>query len=527
MKYFLLAGLAFACTLGAQSNPGTGSIEGHVFNSLTGQPVRKATVTLTAPQIRLVAEADAAGRFQFTALPPGSYKLSAAHSGFLDHAARRPITLGQDDHVTDAEIRLPPQGVITGHVLDEDDDPMGGALVTIFKQVYRDGRKHWGRLNTSSLANETGEYRFPNLSPGRYLVQAEDRRPAIDSQYGDYDLPDKHMTVYVPAYYPNAPSQDAALPLDVGIGAEVRGIDIHLFKRVIPPVFHVSGKVTGVPPDSQIEISVVLYSTDNAGHEGYASAMPPDYAFSTTVQPGQYAILASAHSGGWEAYATGSVTVAGNVTGVVVAMSPAPDITGRISLAESGSQVKLRGVRANLRRLGDRLGVPDVRSDAAGKLAFGKPGPPDHYRLEVDTRSLPDGCYVQKVKLGGQEVSADDFEIQTSAQLDIVLSHTAGTITGSVSDDDGKPFPNSSVTLIPPDGMSPPVRQSVDDNGKFKFTAVRPGRYKLFAWEEVDDGLWPDPEFRQKYENRATEITVGPSETQTAQLRVIAAEEMQ
>jgi hypothetical protein len=66
----------------------------------------------------------------------------------------------------------------------------------------------------------------------------------------------------------------------------------------------------------------------------------------------------------------------------------------------------------------------------------------------------------------------------------------------------------------------------VDDNGNFQFTGVRPGKYKLFAWEEVDNDLWQDPEFRKKYENRANEITVGPSETQNTQLRVIAAEEM-
>ena len=144
----------------------------------------------------------------------------------------------------------------------------------------------------------------------------------------------------------------------------------------------------------------------------------------------------------------------------------------------------------------------------------------------MNVRSIPDGCYVQEVKLGGQEVSADDFEVLTSSPLEIVLSNTAGKITGSVSDDDSKPFPNSSVTLIPSDGKSRPVRQFVDDGGSFKFTALRPGTYKLFAWEEVDDDVWQDPEFRKKYENRATEITIGPRETQNAQLPVIAAEEM-
>jgi hypothetical protein len=146
--------------------------------------------------------------------------------------------------------------------------------------------------------------------------------------------------------------------------------------------------------------------------------------------------------------------------------------------------------------------------------------------MNVDPRSIPDGCFIQEVKLGGQEVSRDDFEILASTQLELVLSSTAGTISGSVLDADGKPFPNAIVTLIPPDGKSRPVRQSADSESNFRFTGLRPGKYKLFAWEQVDNDLWPDPEFRKNYEDRATEIAVGPSETQTAQLRVIVAEEM-
>jgi uncharacterized protein (DUF2141 family) len=526
MKSLLLAGFVSACTLAAQPNPGAGSIEGHVFNSLTSAPVRKATVTLTTPQIRLVAETDADARFQFTGLPPGTYKISASHSGFLNRPARRPVRLGQDDHITDAEIRLPPQGVITGRVLDEDGDPVGGARVMLIKQVYRDGRKQWDRLNAITLANDAVEYRFPNLTPGRYLVEAETQRPMVDNRYGDRDLPDKPKMVYVPAYYPNAPSQQAALPVEVGVGAEVRGIDVHLFKLALPPLFHVSGKVTGMPPDSQVIIAVNLVPAGGAAFGGSTLARPPDYAFDLSLRPGQYTIFAHVYSGGPEAFATGTVTVARNVTNLVVTMSPPPDVTGRISLAESRSHVNLQGVRVTLGCPGPLGSSADVRSDTAGKLVFPKPISPGHCAIAVDVRSIPDGCFVQEVKLGGQDVSTNDLEILTSTQLEIVLSNKAGKVTGSVLDGDGKPFPNSSVTLIPQDGNSRPVRQSVDDDGAFKFTALRPGKYKLFAWEEVDDGVWQDPEFQKQYENRATEITVGPSETQSTQPRVIAADEM-
>src|SRR5450631_2730127 len=109
MMYFWLAGFVSTCALAAQSNPGEGYIGGHVFDSVTSAPIRKATVILTTPQvttrqIRLVADTDAAGKFQFTGLPPGTYRLSAGHSGFFDHPARRPVALGANDRAAQAEI---------------------------------------------------------------------------------------------------------------------------------------------------------------------------------------------------------------------------------------------------------------------------------------------------------------------------------------------------------------------------------------------------------------------------------------
>jgi protocatechuate 3,4-dioxygenase beta subunit len=522
MKYFLLAGFVSACTLAAQSNPGSASIEGCVFNSLTGAPLRKASVVLTAPAapIRLVADTDAEGKFRFVGLPPGTYRLSASRTGFLDRPTRRPIPLGPNDQVTDAEIRLPPQSVITGHVLDEDGEAVDRSRMAVFKQSYHNGSRQWELLNTVSETNDTGEYRISNLKPGRYLLQAYNTRPQIDNRYGN-----PPNMFYVPVYYPNVLSQEQALPVAVGVGAEVRGIDIHLFKLARPPSVRVRGKVTGLQAGSPVIVSVSLLPADGGPFGGgNALASPPEHAFELSAPPGQYTIIGNVYSGGPEAYGTGVLTVTGDVAGVVLAMNPAPDVTGRISLAESGAKVNLQGVRVALTRLSSSL-VSEVWSDAAGKFVFPKPVSSGHYAI-VNVRAIPDGCFIREVKFGGKEISWDDFEISASSELEIILSNTAGKIAGSVLDAEGKPFPGSSVTLIPPDGKSRPVRQSVDDAGNFQFTGVRPGKYKLLAWEEVDDDLWQDPEFGKDYESRATEITVGPSETQNAQLRVIAVDAM-
>src|ERR1041385_4745155 len=146
MKRFLLAALISAGLLGAQSDPGAGSIEGQVINLLTSAPVRKATVTLTASEVRLVADTDATGKFQFLALPPGTYRISATRSGFLERPARRVVTVGQGEQVRGAEIRLSPQGTLSGHILDEEGEPVDRARVWIYKQIYQYGRRLGDRL---------------------------------------------------------------------------------------------------------------------------------------------------------------------------------------------------------------------------------------------------------------------------------------------------------------------------------------------------------------------------------------------
>lgn len=106
-------------------------------------------------------------------------------------------------------------------------------------------------------------------------------------------------------------------------------------------------------------------------------------------------------------------------------------------------------------------------------------------------------------------------KILTSTHIDIVLSPSADTITGVASD-----YPGAIVTLIPSDPTAPPVKQIAGDDGQFTFTNLRPGEYRLYAWDQVDDDLWPDPDFRKRYDSTTVEITVAPRSTVNSKLRV-------
>src|SRR5947209_8088579 len=89
----LLAAFLLSIALAAQTPPDDRcTISGQVVNAATSEPLRRALVSLrrvdSSPgttNIRLTnaATSDSAGRFTFTGIEPGSYRLSAERSGFL------------------------------------------------------------------------------------------------------------------------------------------------------------------------------------------------------------------------------------------------------------------------------------------------------------------------------------------------------------------------------------------------------------------------------------------------------------
>ncbi|MBN9661430.1 MAG: carboxypeptidase regulatory-like domain-containing protein [Acidobacteria bacterium] len=522
MTRLLLAGFLAVRALAAQSSANPGSVDGLVLNSLTGAPVRKAIVDLdqVGGPIHLTAETDAAGQFQFTGLSAGAYRLSSSRAGYLPRPTKITLTLGSTGRATAPTIRLRPQGVITGRVLEDDGEPAPGAGVIVYRQVFRHGKKRWERINPAAMANEAGEYRISNLSPGTYLLQAHNRRQQANSHYGEPAETNPRPAYFIPAYHPNSPTQQSATPVQVGVGAELGSIDIHLLKVARPPSVHVKGKVTGVPGGPQTVVSVGLNPREEGGLGGRSvSANGPDYAFDLLVPPGEYTIHANVYSGGVEAFGSGTLSVAGDTEGVVVPMSPAPAVTGRILLAEPGVKVKLDGIQILILE-GDSSDGLAYRTDESGRFVLPPRLHPGRYGVVV-LGPLPPGYYARTVKLGGEVIEPEGFEITASAQLEILLSRTAGSITASVTDDQGTPVPVGVVTLMPEDPRAQLEKKDVDDKGQVHFTNLRPGKYRLHAWQEMEDDLWHDPEFRKQYDARAAQITVGPSETQSVQLKVI------
>jgi hypothetical protein len=84
------------------------------------------------------------------------------------------------------------------------------------------------------------------------------------------------------------------------------------------------------------------------------------------------------------------------------------------------------------------------------------------------------------------------------------------------------------VTLIPGEShRSIPwlyKTSNADQNGHFKMTGVRPGEYKILAWEEIESGAYQDPEFIKPHESAGKDVSMKESGHETVQLRAIPAE---
>ncbi len=168
----LVAGIALAQTPAAKP----GSIEGVVTNSVTNEPVKKAVVTLDDPKSHATrtASTDAEGHFQFDGVNPGAYSLAADRDGFQSSSqARRqipPVTVAEEQQVKDVALQLVPLATLSGHVLDDDGDPVVRAQVTVLNYVYNQGPKQFNQT-AFAQSNDLGEFEALNLPPGRYYIR--------------------------------------------------------------------------------------------------------------------------------------------------------------------------------------------------------------------------------------------------------------------------------------------------------------------------------------------------------------------
>ncbi len=569
----------------------SGVVVGRVVDATTGRPIAGAIVTLfgsaavdsprageglapTPPRLMT----NAGGQFVARGLRKGSLFLVVTKGGYVDatNAQRRPlgtaqrIDIREEQRITDVEVRMWRYAIITGTVLDEAGEPVVGARVQSYRQVFTAGRARYV-ASASASTDDRGMYRLPNVAPGEYQIAVASADVPIPP------APDGAPLLYPTTFYPASSSSAHASTVSVSSGEERAGVDIQIQPA---RAVRVSGTIVA-PGGYARNVPLRLFQASDAGIVELDTAITTSdaeggFVFSS-VPPGQYIVkvvsvprppVGTSDASAIAVVRSGSVSVAtpaprspapsaplpippdatlfaetgvavgdADVNGVTLVLRPGPRVTGRAEFDGSGDRpdaITLAYVRVTLDpvdggKLPDGLGVATGRIDENGHfITYGVP--PGKYFVRVSALS---DWFFKGAIYEGRDLADLPIELSTEDVSGVVLVFTdrpssiAGTVRAGQAPDG-----NAVVLAFPTDqsdwgatGTAPRRMRTARANadGSYLFPALPPGDYYLVAVHETFEDEWQDPAFLETIARSADQVHLAEGERKTQDLRTTTA----
>jgi uncharacterized surface anchored protein len=66
-----------------------------------------------------------------------------------------------------------------------------------------------------------------------------------------------------------------------------------------------------------------------------------------------------------------------------------------------------------------------------------------------------------------------------------------------------------------------------DTNGAFRVNGLAPGEYRVIAWEEMEDDLLADSDFRARFESQSAQVKVAEGDRQGIEVKLVGKEAIQ
>jgi len=148
------------------------------------------------------------------------------------------------------------------------------------------------------------------------------------------------------------------------------------------------------------------------------------------------------------------------------------------------------------------------------------------------------GFFLKSAKLGERSIETG-FTASGPATLDLLVSAKGGTVEGAVvlrekekdADTDhvntdhvnnDHPVANATVVAVPeekyrklPDHFG---TGSTDQRGRFAIRGVAPGSYTLYAWQDLEEGVYRDADFLKSQEANGKTVKVEEGSRQKIEL---------
>jgi hypothetical protein len=489
--------LTFAVAAAPAQN---GSIAGMVKDAGTGAPLADVTVWVGAAGKRVDATTGEDGRYRLSDLPPAVYRVLAINRGRPGPMGSKMVNLRAGQDLSSVDFSMPANGVISGKVVDQNDEPMAGVTVHLLAREYAMGAAAYFRKD-QARTDDQGEYTLRRVEPGHpYVIQAERRNPlpAVSEAPAD---PKLRRPAYVPTYYPGATAPEGGEVIVLRTGERREGMNIRMLRA---PSFCIEGTLKAAAGAGPISFTVAGEEiSSGVSRIGGLAGMPPggvsgpDGRFRVCdLRPGAYRIMAyvwprgdppsplvfgAAHASIADADATGLEIFAGPgipIAGSIVWDGEPPDPPLEATAIVSLSPLQ----RLSFKGEGSTSGKFAIPGDFSfNSVAL------DDYEVRAHVQSP--GVYVKDIRYGGSSVLRKPVRIgsQLANELRVVLARDGGAIHVTAADKDGAPVPDASIAIMPADARSEAaladalVTGQTDQEGNWSSGVLAPGKYLVLA----------------------------------------------
>ena len=515
----------------------TGKISGVVVDSASHQPVKKASVSiiflgdatgngLSEKEGPHNLTTDASGAFAFNDLSPGQYQLIVTHQNYPQArmgGVRKTVQLTAVDSAENITVELIPGAAVTGHVVDEDGDPLTGC--NIQPHAAKDFNQGIAMMR-NSVARDDGSYRIYGIPPGKYTITAQCMGPGLPTtsvspkrpihrrpplirrsfippratfsrlRLWSYCRERRNRASISKSVRCRSPTFTAHWWLEAPIGADARicRFNSHHLTRAALRSFAFSGGARIDPKDGTFEFRQVF---------------PGSYrlvVFSQDFSPRPVSPPDASNQVG----AVARVDVADKPIELSLSLHRAVNISGTVEIERSNngadpiplSQINIQFMSET--QFGPGPSPAQVNDDGTFTIKSVLPG---EWRIRLNAP----GAFAKSVRLGADDVTNQllDLTSGSAAPLHIVVSNNTATVRGTAPA--GQMILASRI--VEDDGaFGWGQGAQVDSNGQFVLAGLAPGKYRIVVGES--GGPMP--------EEGGQEVTVAEGETATVDIKADA-----
>lgn len=496
--------IRLGCCIAAASvlaqSPFRSVLTGTVIDQELGTPIGEAKIEIRkvdpGPQLNLAAESpilsglsDASGKFRFEMPEPGKYMVQASRSDYAAGGAATGTVDISADEPASVELALSALAGIFGTVTDWDTkEPVPGFPVVVINTRYSAGHRRMTFGKGTADTDENGQFAVEDLRAGNYVVHVAPPTSFFQSRlvtdFGPEDI-DRVDQAYDMSYWPGGYDLDAALP--VQIMPRSRAVVDARVRRVPYYRVHVSNNDESCAEGEMLK--VVEYQGDGLINQTNSMGQVPcEQEFLVRgLEPRPYHLLFSTipeRPSETKRWGRMDFTITDHNLNLDLLLSPGVDIRGRV---QGGQELHpdLDRISVQLQVLGG-TNIPPMPLSSEGTFTF--PNMPDT-RFLVRFKGLPSGYVITDVKPGTM-VSENRFWLDRRGDVDVVIDEAAGSVSGVVESGGSiVAHPLIGLLLWPPDQDQPYLslmRTTGDEEGRYRFTGLAPGDYRIFALTETD-----------------------------------------